>query len=697
MVSLESPVSSLGKVAKGLSKRLSRLGIETCRDLLFYTPFRFEDYTNVIAIGDLKPGMQGSIHGQVQLINNRRSPRSKKTVTEMLIGDESGHVNVVWFNQPYLTKTLLVGDYVRLSGKTNDNYFSLQMVSPTYKKIAPGHESDPESLVPVYPTTEGLTQRQLQFLIHQAFQQCGGDIHEWIPEHILKKNSLMALPHSLEIIHAPVDLEKVTTARRRLSFEELLLVQLSQIYSKQQFASLHALTVPFDKEYVKNCIDSLSFELTEAQKTALWDLIKDMERSQPMNRLLEGDVGSGKTAVAAIAASTVMHAGYQVALLAPTEILARQHFLSWLKSYRVGSTYTVGLWTSGDCRLAVWNETTQEMEVKPIKRPQMLKEVGAGTVKMIIGTHALIQSSVIFAHLGLAVIDEQHRFGVTQRKLLKEKNKGSDMPHLLSMTATPIPRTLALTLYGDLDLSLIDQMPKGRKTIVTKVVPMRYRRWTYNFVREHIAKGEQMFVICPLIDPSDVLGVTSVKEEYDKLRQNIFPDLRLEVMHGKLGPKEKEDIMMRMQKGEIDVLISTSVVEVGVDVPNATLMMIEGAERFGLSQLHQFRGRVGRSDKQSYCFLLASTQEKEEVSRLRALVESNNGFELAEKDLQIRGMGDLYGKRQSGLPPLSHDALSDHFLIKASRDTASEIMSDINKYPEIKKRLIAFQQTVHFE
>ncbi len=697
MIPLDTPVSGLGTLGKALHKRLSRLGIDTCRDLVFYIPFRFEDYTNVVKIADLKPGMQVSIHGQVKLINNRRSPRSKKTITECLIADDSGQVGVVWFNQPYISKSLLPGDYVRLSGKTSDNYFSLQMVSPTYKKIAPGRETGPESLVPVYSTVEGLTQKQLQTLIHQALGMCVDKSIEWIPSEILQKYGLISLPLALTTIHEPVGLDQVALAQRRLNFEELLLIQLSQALSKQQFAALQAQPITFDQEYIQACIASLPFVLTEAQRSALWDIIKDIQRPSPMNRLLEGDVGSGKTAVAAIAASMVLKEGYQVALIAPTEILARQHFLSWIKSYSVGSKQTIGLWTSGDCRIAQWDDSSGEMQIRTVKRPEMMKDVASGAVSMIIGTHALIQADVHFFRLGLAVIDEQHRFGVAQRRALKEKNNDGIMPHLLSMTATPIPRTLALTVYGDLDLSIIDQMPKGRKAIITKVVPMRYRQWTYNFIREHVEKGEQVFVICPLIDASDTLGVTSVTEEYEKLSSTIFPDLSLEVLHGKLSAKEKEEIMLRMQKGEIDVLISTSVVEVGVDVPNATIMMIEGAERFGLSQLHQFRGRVGRSNIQSYCFLLASTQEKEEVSRLRALSESTNGFELAEKDLQIRGMGDVYGTRQSGLPPISRDALNDRGLIKAARDTATEVMEHWDQYPSIQARLESFQKNIHFE
>lgn len=697
MIPLDTPVSGLGTLGKALHKRLARLGIDTCRDLVFYTPFRFEDYTNVVKIGDLKPGMQVSIHGQVQLINNRRSPRSKKTVTEMLIADDSGQVTVVWFNQPYIIKSLLPGDYVRLSGKTSDNYFALQMVSPTYKKIAPGRESGPESLVPVYPTTEGVTQKQLQTLIQQALASCVDARIEWIPSDILKQYGLLSLPLALATIHQPVSLDQVALAQRRLSFEELLLIQLSQALSKQQFAALSAPPIPFDQDYMNAAIAALPFMLTDAQKEALWDILKDIQQPHPMNRLLEGDVGSGKTAVAALSASTVLKEGFQVALIAPTEILARQHFLSWIDSYSAEYHYAVGLWTSGDCRIARWSTVSQAMEVEIVKRPEMLRQVSDGEVAMIIGTHALIQTDVQFAQLGLAIIDEQHRFGVAQRKALKEKNNSGVMPHLLSMTATPIPRTLALTIYGDLDLSIINQMPKGRKPIITKVVPMRYREWTYNFIREHVDKGEQVFVICPLIDASDTLGVTSVTEEYEKLSQHIFPHLSLEMLHGKLSVKDKEEIMARMQGGEIDVLISTSVVEVGVDVPNATIMMIEGAERFGLSQLHQFRGRVGRSNMQSYCFLFASTQEKEEVSRLRALSESTNGFELAEKDLQIRGMGDIYGTRQSGLPPISRDALNDRELIKAARDTARTVMEQLDNYPSIAARLEAFQSDVHFE
>ena len=640
-------------------------------DLIFYFPRRFDDFSHVMSIGALGPEMTVTIQGRLDMIANRRSRRSRMIVTEALVSDETGSAKVVWFNQPFLIKNLKVGDRVSLSGKTNDRYYDLQMISPSYERLGLTDTIHTGRLTPVYSLPEKITQKQFRASMRAALDECRNDIDEWLPAEILASEQFTPIADALEHIHFPSTAEAFNTAQQRFKFEELFLLQLGNAEIKHSLAHQRAQTIPFDEKNTKAFIASLPFTLTKEQKEVAWGIIRDIGKHTPMNRLLQGDVGTGKTVVAALAMLNVVRAGYQCALMAPTEILAQQHFKT-----------LCGLFEKFDISIALITSGHREA----------VEDSG-----IIIGTHALIQERVQFKHLALVVVDEQHRFGVAQRKALREKNSDQTMPHLLSMTATPIPRSLALTVYGDLDISTIRTLPKGRKKIITKIVPQHYRDWTYDFIRKQVARGHQTFVICPIINQSDTLGVRSVTEEYTRLTAGPFRNERVAMLHGRIKTKEKEKIMGDFRDHQSDILVTTSVIEVGIDVPNATIMFIEGAERFGLAQLHQLRGRVGRAEHQSYCFLAPSDEEKEEIARLKAVVATQDGFALAEKDLELRGEGDVFGLRQSGMPRLKIATLFDVDLIQKARGYAEAYASCLEEYPALYARVDAFRQDVHRE
>ena len=520
-----------------------------------------------------------------------------------------------------------------------------------------------------------------------------------MPLEALEENGLPEINKALWQVHFPRTIEESAEARKRFAFEELFMLQLGNFAAKSALAEEKATSIPSDIEYARFLMASLPFELTFSQKRSLWEVIRDIAKAQPMNRLLQGDVGSGKTVIAAITALIAAKSGLQTAFMAPTEVLARQHYFTFKKLF--GSQEAgIGLITAKETEVCYG----QNLETE-VKKTDFLKKIKNGEIKIIIGTHALIQKGVGFEKLSLVVVDEQHRFGVQQRAALASSSSKL-IPHFLSMSATPIPRTLAITIFGDLDLSTIDELPSGRKPIVTKIVAPTNRTQAYKFIREEIKKGRQAFVICPRIESADtqinadgiadkrrlLWDVKAVKEEYEKLSKKIFPDLRVSMLHGKLKSDEKKETMLNFSRGEAEILVSTSVVEVGVDVPNATIMMIEGADRFGLAQLYQFRGRVGRGEHQSFCFLFTDSSAKTTHQRLKALMEAKNGFELAEKDLEIRGPGQFLGESQTGMPDIAMHALQNIELIKAARDSALKtINSDLKKYPLLKKKLDEFK------
>ena len=543
---LDAPISKLPRVGGVLEKLLKGIGIETCKALIFYFPYRFDDFSHHARIADLRAGMTVTIRGRVDMIANRRSRNRRMIVTESMISDESGSIKVVWFNQPFLIKNLYVGDDVSLSGKTNDAYYDLHLVSPAYEKIGKiGMTSllHTDRLVPIYSLPASISQKQFRQLIRSALDVCAGKISETLPEDLLKKELLVGLERALWGIHFPEDAAQFDRARQRFAFEELFLLQLSNQSARRSFETMRAEPIPLDTRATKTFLSSLPFSFTSEQKSAAREILADMKKSVPMNRLLEGDVGSGKTVVAALAILNTVRAGYQCAFMAPTEVLAEQHVKTFA-SFFGDSRLTIALLTSSTYQL--WNQelgiTNQEGKKE---RAALLEAIQNGTVDVIIGTHALIQEKILFKHCALVVIDEQHRFGVRQRKLLKEKNGAGTMPHILSLSATPIPRSLALTVYGDLDISCIRHLPHGRKKIVTKIVPRAYREWTIDFLHKQVQCGRQAFIVCPIIDPSDTLALKSVKEEFKLLDETKYPDQQPKVLyHVTLvvrGPNDTEE------------------------------------------------------------------------------------------------------------------------------------------------------------
>jgi ATP-dependent DNA helicase RecG len=552
------------------------------------------------------------------------------------------------------------------------------------------------AFIPVYHVTEGLTPKMLRYYIKQVLP-LREKAPECLPLETIRRRGLTSLSNALLGIHFPKNKQSLFLAKRRLGFEELFILQLNYQLRKKKWEKKRAISLKINLPFIKKIIKDLPFELTKDQKIALWQILKDGEKERPMNRLLEGDVGSGKTVVAAIAALNVANNGRQAALMAPTEILAQQHFYELSK---------IALKTKIPCCLLTRSfARSTEKGGEEIKKEALLEKIKKGKIKIIVGTHSIIQEKALFSDLVLAIIDEQHRFGVRQRLSLIKKSEKNDglptiTPHLLSMTATPIPRTLALTIYGDLDISLIKEMPKGRKKIITKAILPEKRPEAYRFIEQQIKKGRQAFVICPLIEESEILTTKAAEAEYQKLKNDIFPKLSVRLLHGRMKAIEKEEAMQSFKQNETAILVATSVVEVGVDIPNATIMMIEGAERFGLSQLHQLRGRVGRGDFQSYCFLFAESPSPKTWKRLRILENENNGFILAQKDLGLRGPGEFLGERQSGFSSLAIASLNDRALIKEAREEAQIIANNdslLKSYPLLAQKLKFLEKEVHLE
>jgi len=892
MLTLDTPIINVNRVGQTTAKRLVKIGIMTVRDLLFYFPYRYDDYRHITNIDKLIPGTNANIIGQIELIQNRRAHRRRMYITEALVNDNTDTIKVVWFNQPFIAKNLKVGDRVSLAGKITGTKFDKTLVSPVYEKFTSNQQLHTNRIVPYYHLTANITQKQIRFLIKQVIF-LADRIVDWLPDKINKSQQLFNLGQAIKKIHFPDNFNDIAKARTKLAFAELFLLQIQALTIKNKLQTAQAEKITFFTKETKDFVNSLPFILTNSQRQTAWQILQDLNQDKPMSRLLEGDVGSGKTLVAVIAMLNVALNKKQAVLMAPTEILARQHFQT-VKNLLSNFNFKIGLVTSSDKQITNFQLPPRpdfgelsrtELGTKAITNDQKnskFKNLKSKIINhkskinsqsviknsdIIIGTHALIQENVRFDNLALAIIDEQHRFGVEQRATLltrtivdftrtdadhttngllyeelsykirgaifnvkkqlglghkeniyqkalreeitkmrlafnQEKTidikydnkkigtyrpdfiiedkiilelkalpfigkfekqqvwhylKGSDYqlallvnfgredisierivhssqyksassqqkfassprqsasspkesvfsPHLLSMTATPIPRTLALTLYGELDLSIIREMPKDRKKIITKLVSEDKRNQAYDFIRQQIKNGRQIFVICPLIDISDKLGVKSVKEEFAKLDKYIFPDIKIGLLHGQLKPKEKEDVMNKFLKNEIKILVATSVIEVGVDVPNATMMMIEGAERFGLAQLHQFRGRVGRSDYQSYCFLFtdnlpgeSSDEPSKTLDRLKALENCYDGFALAKMDLKFRGPGEIYGIAQKGFPELKVASLFDYALIKKANEEAIKLLREdpeLSGYPRLKAELSKSQKEVHLE
>lgn len=658
MSSIDSPLSEALSTKSEYIKALSEIGLNTVEDLLLYFPRAYEDLSEFKPLEQAKDGEVITARGFLQGIRLLPTKNKKMKLVKAMFYDQVGfEAEVVWFNQPHLLRTLQMDKEVVVSGKVQISYGKMTLQSPVVE-ASKDSQIHAGTTVPVYPQHDIITSKWLREKIHPLLY-LAAKLPEVLPMEIIQAEKLMKKAEAIQEIHFPSSQKKMEAARDRLGYEELFLLQLKALEAKKQWQESRTADslitgMPLDPELVKAFFATLPFTPTNAQKIVLYEILKDMEKPFPMMRLLEGDVGSGKTMVAVLAALQAVKNGYQVAVMTPTEILSRQHINSFTKL------------------LASYPHINIQLLVGALKtadKKQVVDAVANGQVDIIIGTHALIQEGISFHKLGLVIIDEQHRFGVKQREQLVKHGS----PHVLNMTATPIPRTLARVAYGDQDLSVINEMPPGRMPIETKIVPPEERQLVYRFLEDRIGKGQQVYVICPLIDESDTLEVKAVKQEYEHL-QTIFPQYRVGLLHGKMKPEEKEMVMADFKDNKIHMLVSTSVIEVGIDVPNATIMLIEGAERFGLSQLHQFRGRVGRGSVQSYCFLYTDSNSPTTITRLRAMTDHTDGFMLAEIDLKLRGPGEVYGVRQSGMPDLKVANLMNGVLLDRVRKAAENFL-----------------------
>ena len=657
--SLADSVDTLWGVGATAARRLASLGIRTIGDLLRHAPQRYIDRSSVVPIRDVVEGTEVTVIGRVIDVSVRPARNRRLQIIEATIADDTGQIGAVWFNQPYLARNLRGRHNVALAGRVEIGPWGRQLSNPEHEFDA-ARMIHAGRLVPIYPLPSGLTQRQVRRWVDAALDDYGRLVRDPLPDRLVRRLELPALPDAVRAVHFPDSREAATTAARRLAFDELLVYQLAILRHRRHWRESNpGRPVRFDRDALSEFGDGLRFKLTNDQRRALADILNDLRRPQPMSRLLQGDVGCGKTVVAAGALFAVARAGWQSAIMAPTEVLAEQH-LDTLSDLLGSRGLRVELVIG---------------RVPAAQKRTIWRAVESGDVDVVIGTQALIQQTARFAKLNLAVVDEQHRFGVQQRGEIRAKGYN---PHLLAMTATPIPRTLALTIYGDLDVSSIKEMPKGRRKITTRWVPSDKRDDAYAFVRQQVEDGRQAFVITPIISESETLQVRSATVEHERLRRNVYPDLAdaIGLLHGRLSGKAKDAAMRRFRDGADKILVSTAVVEVGIDVPNATVMMIEGAERFGLAQLHQLRGRVGRGAHASYCLLLSDTTDATENARLRVLQSMESGFDLAQRDLELRGPGEILGNRQHGLLDFHFASITDLETIMRARAEAEALVGD---------------------
>jgi ATP-dependent DNA helicase RecG len=673
--SVDSPITVVGGISSSLAAKFGRLGVKTIRDLLYLFPNRHLDYSQCKFISQLSEGEEQTIVAHVWQSQETR-PGGRRS-TEAIVGDETGNVRVVWFNNPYLAKKLRTNMKVVISGRVSLFNGRHVFESPEWELAEEKELVHTGRLVPIYPLTQGLRTRQVRLLMKRVVDQWAGQLDDFLPAAVKRRGNLLDLPVAISQAHYPEDEAMKSRARFRLAFDELFLLQLGVLSRKRDWqASQLGNPVSVAKPVLERFIGALPFKLTVAQQRVLGEVLGDLQKPIPMSRLLQGEVGSGKTVVATAALLATAASDYQGAFMAPTEILAEQHFAGICQLLgRVGhqeraesnlSTYSGVLPRPFTVALLIG-------DVKSAKKQGLHQLISSGEIDIAIGTHALIQKEVEFQRLGLVVVDEQHRFGVTQRSALRQKGFN---PHVLVMTATPIPRTLALTLYGDLDLSVVDELPPGRQAVKTRWLQPTQRESAYAFIRRQVAEGRQAFVICPFVEESEVIQVKAAVAEYERLSREVFPDRRLGLLHGRMSAAAKDEVMRGFRAGELDILVSTPVVEVGIDVPNATVMLVESAERFGLSQLHQFRGRVGRGQEQSYCLLLAENPSEIGLRRLGLIEETQDGFALAEKDMELRGPGEFFGVRQSGLPDLRMARLSDVTLLELARNQAIRLFEE---------------------
>jgi len=728
------------RLQEAQKKALKKIGLKTMEDLLYHFPTRYGDTAEMKNIGSLAAGETAVIFGKITGLKTSKAFIKRTPISEGYIEDETGRIKVIWFHQPYIAKMIHEGAFVRAEGKISERKGLLGMMNPKVETVTKlptgvgdslfGEEGEAHSLYPVYPESKGITSNWFYHALNKIFKdQILENIIDPVPDYILKTYNLPSLATALVWIHAPLKREHALSARKRFAFEEVFFIQLQKKKDRLLWQKEPAFVIEKTPAEIEQFVNRFPFTATAAQRKAIDAIMTDFRSGHAMSRLLEGDVGSGKTAVAASTAYSIIttrplnrpptpslsnegekkdrqdFGHLQVAYMAPTEILAKQHFESFIQ-YFTYLNVNIGLITGKECRK--FPSKTNPKDWTHISKAQLLKWVDNGEIPILIGTHALIQKSVKFKHLAYVIIDEQHRFGTAQRQKLAQK-QGIN-PHLLSMTATPIPRTLALTIYGDLDLTLLDQMPAGRKPIITEIVLPGERENTYAKIKKELTAGRQAYIICPRIDVPDpakeqAVIAKSVIEEAERLERDIFPEYKdqIGILHSKMPPADKEYVMDQFKAGEIKILVATSVVEVGVNVPNATVIIIEGAERFGLAQLHQLRGRVIRSNDQAYCYVFADSKTQKTVDRLKAFKNSSNGFELAEFDLKLRGAGELSGNKQWGISDIGMEALRNLKMVEAARAEAEYLLTQdesLSKYPLLMAKLTHRKsdgEAIHFE
>lgn len=676
---LSSSVANVAGIGAQAAADLRQLGVNTVRDLLFHIPFRYDDFSHKKSIDQLQTGDIVTVEARIRSVSARPAKSSRVMVTEAMVEDETGELKIVWFNQPYLAKVLKPGMQRAFSGRIDDRY-GFSLTSPVHERI--GLNLKTGRLIPIYRLCGSLNQSRLQNALRSA-RAVIGEVEDWVPESILDQEAFPSIQNALEALHFPKNQTQTQRALERLKFEELLRQQLLFARIREDRQTHEAQSFAVEESFLKQFVIQLPFELTDAQKKAIWRLVQDLAKDHPMNRLLQGDVGSGKTVVAATAIAHVMAGQGTCAYLAPTEILAIQQHATLS---RLISDQTISLLTSSVAKIGEENVAKRELK-------EALK---TKTIRCVVGTHALIQETLDLPDLSFVVVDEQHRFGVAQRHALLSRQVVA--PHLLSMSATPIPRSLTLALYGDLDISVLREMPKGRKPIKTKLVSTADIQEMWMHIRKMIRARSQVYVVCPLIDSSDALGATSVKEAFEDVKKQLGKEVVIDLLHGRLTSDKKAEVLDRFVKREIDVLVSTTVVEVGVDVANATAMVILGAERFGLAQLHQLRGRVGRGKNASVCYLVPTDGVAND--RLRAVVDCHDGFALAQADLTLRGAGDLFGTVQSGFTNVQFASVFDVELLNRAKIHADRILEkdpELKHEPVLHQFIQAYLDQVHLE
>jgi len=692
MTTLGSAITDiLPQISKRVEKQLTHLGIRTTKDLLFYFPYRHEDYrviTPIGKLGELAEGNRAAISARVDLIRTFRSAKRHMLITDAVVSDPSGSTKITWFHQPYVGKTLPIGTRAFFVGRVTGKH-GHEFINPSFEKILGSPSTgfgnigrDAGRIVPVYRTTEGLTQKMLRALVRKALP-AATTLPEWLANGVIGENGLLGFAQAVVAIHFPADEKVLKRSRDRLAFDELFLFQARAFEAASHWKRQQAPVVRFDEPATKTYVKALPFRLTDAQRKAAWEILGDIGKEHPMNRLLHGDVGSGKTVTASIAMFNVARSGGQAALLCPTEILANQHFET-LKAFFAASEIPIALLTAHAVKLGS----------RRVLKNTVLKRLRSGELPIVVGTHALLQPPVLMPKLALAIIDEQHRFGVEQRKALSERRGDAVVPHILTMTATPIPRTLGLTLYSDMDLSVLDAMPTHRAGVLTKVLRADERAKAEEHIRKEIAASHGVFVLCPRIEVEEEAGETlfdwegsrSVKAESQRLA-TVFSGARIGMLHGKMKSEKKEEVMEQFSNGDLDILVSTSVVEVGIDVARATIMLVENAEMFGLAQLHQLRGRVGRAELPGFCYLIVGTADEQARERVAALEQLTDGFALAERDLELRGPSHLWGSEQSGWPKFKVADLYDKAMVERTHRAVKKLFREdptLSKWPRIK-------------